>query len=80
MQAEKVTFKFKVDDEPFTTHEHILTPTQILNIAGIDPATHYLKQIQGNHQVSYQDKPDEPIHMHENAIFVSVYTGQTPVS
>ncbi len=80
MQAEKVTFQFTVDDEPFSTHEHILTPTQILQIAGIDPATHYLVEIRGNHQESYKDKPNEPIHMHQHAKFVSVFTGSTPVS
>lgn len=80
MQAERVTFKFTVDDEEFTTHEHTLTPTQILQIAGIDPATHYLVEIHGNHQVSYKDNPNEPIHMHQHAKFVSVFTGETPVS
>lgn len=80
MQAEKVTFQFTVDDEPFSTHEHTLTPIQILEIAGLDPATHYLVQIQGNHQVSYKDKPNEPIHMHQHAKFVSVFTGDTTVS
>lgn len=84
MQAEKekdrVTFKFTVDDEPFSTHEHVLTPTEILKIAGIDPANHYLVEIKGKEQVSYKDKPNEPIHMHEHAKFVSVFTGSTPVS
>lgn len=80
MQAERVTFKFSVDDEEFNTHEHILTPIQILQIAGIDPATHYLVEIQGNYQMSYKDKPTEPIHMHQHAKFVSVFTGETPVS
>lgn len=80
MQAEKVTFQFTVDDESFSTHEHTLTPIQILEIAGLDPATHYLVQIHGNHQVSYKDKPNEPIHMHQHAKFVSVFTGETPVS
>ena len=80
MQAERVTFKFTVDDEPFSTHEHTLTPTQILQIAEIDPTTHYLVEIRGNHQLSYKDKPNEPIHMHQHAKFVSVFTGETPVS
>lgn len=76
----KVTFEFTVDDERFVTHEHTLTATQILQIASIDSKTHYLVQIEGQHQVSYKDKPDEPIHMHEHAKFVSVFTGDTPVS
>lgn len=80
MQAERVTFQFTVDDEQFSTHEHTLTPTQILQIADRDPATHYLVQIEGNHQVSYKDKPNEPIHMHQHAKFVSQFMGDTPVS
>ncbi len=84
MQAEKapdkVTFDFTVDGEPFTTHEHILTPTQILQIAGKDAATYYLVEIHGKQQESYKDKPNEPIHMHEHAKFISIFNGSTPVS
>ncbi|MBZ0317913.1 MAG: hypothetical protein K8L91_15940 [Anaerolineae bacterium] len=74
------TFHFTVDDEPFSTNEHTLTPTQILQIAGIDPTVHYLVEIHGHNQESYKDKPNEPIHMHQHAKFVSVFTGPTPVS
>lgn len=74
------TFRFTVDDEPFTTQEHTLTPTQILTIAQIDPATHYLVQIEGKEKKSYQNEPSEPIHMHEHMKFVSVFTGPTTVS
>ncbi len=73
-------FHYTVDDEPQTTSEHVLTPTQILRNAGIDPNTHYLVQIIGNHQESYKDEPDIEIHMHEHMKFVSVSTGPTPVS
>ncbi len=74
------TFHYTVDDEPQTTTEHVLTPTQILEKAGIDPATHYLVQIEGQHRVSYEGKPNEPIHMHDHMKFISVSTGPTPVS
>ncbi len=73
-------FDYTVDDEPQVTTEHTLTPKQILTNANIDPATHYLVQILGKEQKSYQDRPDDPIHMHEHQRFVSVYTGATPVS
>jgi hypothetical protein len=72
--------KYTVDDEPQTTPERVRTPTQILQQAGIDPATHYLVQIEGKHQESYQNEPEKAIHMHEHMIFVSVSTGPTPVS
>lgn len=74
------TFTYTVDDEPQSTTAHDLTATQILQNAGIDPATHYLVQIDGNHRVSYQNDPNAVIHMHEHMKFISISTGPTPVS
>ncbi len=74
------TFQYTVDDEPQTTTEHTLTARQILQNAGLDPTTYYLVEIEGQHQKSYQSKPDEPIHMHEHMKFISVFNGPTPVS
>lgn len=74
------TFDYKVDGEPQSTTMHELTATQILSNAGIDPASHYLVQIEGNHKVSYQGNPNEEIHMHEHMTFISNSTGPTPVS
>jgi hypothetical protein len=71
---------FTVDGEPIQTTEHRLTPNQILGLAGIDPASHYLVQVKGRQQVSYQGKGEEPITVHEHAVFVSVSTGPTPTS
>jgi len=74
------TFHYTVDGEPQETTAHELTPTQILTQAGIDAASHYLVQIEGANRVSFQGKPNEEIHMHENMKFISVSTGPTPVS
>jgi hypothetical protein len=72
---------YMVDGESQQTEQDFLTSTQILQQAGIDPATHYLVQIVGNHEKeSYKDTPDKPIKMHEAMKFVSVFTGSTPVS
>ncbi len=74
---------YTLDDEPQTTAERVLTPRQILKNAKphpIDPETHYLIQLEGHHQVSYKDRPDEPIHMHENMRFISESVGPCPVS
>lgn len=73
-------FHYTVDGEPQETSDHELTPTQILTNAGIDTANHYLVEIDGAHRVSFQGKPNEEIHMHENQKFISVSTGPTPVS
>jgi hypothetical protein len=74
------TFEYTVDGRPQTTTEHVLTPRQILSNAGIDSATHYLVEIKGKEQVSYQSEPDKALHMHEHMKFVAVFTGETPVS
>ena len=74
------TFNYTVDDEPQSTTSHTLTAMQILTNAEIDPANHYLVQIEGNHRTSYQGNPQQEIHMHEKMVFISVSTGPTPVS
>ena len=71
---------YTVDDEPQVTESHELTPVQILKDAKIDPASHYLVQIEGKHQISYKDKPNEEIKMHDHMKFISVSTAPTPVS
>lgn len=71
---------FTVDGEQVATTARELTPRQILTLAKIDPASHYLVQIEGRHRVSYEAEPDTPIHVHEDAKFISVSTGPTPVS
>jgi hypothetical protein len=73
-------FKYTVDGEPQETSAHELTANQILANAGIDAASHYLVQIDGNHRIPYQNNPNEQIHMHENMKFIAISTGPTPVS
>jgi hypothetical protein len=69
-----------VDDENQTTVEDELTPTQILSNAGIDATQYYLVLLHGHNQDSYQNRMSEPIHMHPNLKFISVFIGSTPVS
>ena len=71
---------FEVDGEPVVAHEKRLTPNAILQLAGIDPSNHYLVELKGRHQHSYQDVPDKPIRVQEGDRFISVATGPTPVS
>jgi hypothetical protein len=77
---EHPVFHYTVDDEPYSTGEHILTPRQILTEAGRDIDTYYLVQIKGHEQESYKDNTDQEIHMHNNMKFISIFTGETPVS
>lgn len=72
---------YTVDGEPQSTNEHVLTPTQILKKANIDPSSHYLIQLlDDNEQKSYKDDSNVPIHMHEGMRFLSASSGPTTVS
>lgn len=73
--------EFKVDDETLETNERELTPRQILELAGLDPAQHYLVLVKGGRpDTSYETTPDTPIHLHPGIEFASVFTGPTHVS
>lgn len=80
MDKARVSIKFTVDGEEFTTDDRTLTPTQILQIAGIDPATRYLVEVKNKRTISYQGKPEEIIHINKDDKFLSVFMGPTPVS
>ncbi len=71
---------FFVDGDPKTTTEKTLTPNQIMAIAGIDTASHYLKWITGDATHSYEGKGDEVIHVHEGQKFISIHNGPMTVS
>jgi hypothetical protein len=72
--------EFEVDGEPLETTEKTLTANQIMGFAGVDPTSHYLVELKGREQNSYQGRADEPIHIHEKQKFITVATGPTPVS
>ena len=74
------SFTIIVDGEELVVTDHELTPTMIMERAGIDPATHYLVIIEGRHRESLEGKNDELIRIHEKLTLVSVFTGETPVS
>jgi hypothetical protein len=71
---------YTVGDEPQTTTEQELTPTQIMTKAGINPDENYLVEIRGRQRISYKDKPNDPIDVHEGQKFVVVFVGPVPVS
>ncbi len=69
------SFDYTVDGEPQQTTSHELTPRQILENAKLDPSQRYLLELHGKEQVSYKDKLDTPIHMHEHQKFITAYIG-----
>ena len=73
-------FEFTVNGDPLTTIEKVLTPIQIMQLAGVDPNTNYLVQLKGNAQESYQGNPNTEIHMHQKMEFITLFTGPTQVA
>jgi hypothetical protein len=71
---------YQVNGETQTTAERKLTPVQIMQKAGINPAENYLVEIRGRERISYQSDPGVPIEVYPNEKFVTVYTGAVPVS
>ena len=53
---------------------------EILKNAGIETESHYLVQIEGDHQVSYENEASKTIHMHEKMKFIAPSRKPTPVS
>lgn len=78
--TDRALFEISVDGETLTTSEHRLTANQILALAGIDSATHYLVEIRGDEQISYKDRGESEIAIHEHARFISNSSGPTPLS
>ncbi len=69
-----------VDGEDVTVRDRDVTPNEILALAGLDPATHYLVRIKGKHQEPFKGLGDQPIKVHKGEKFVSLSTGPTPTS
>ena len=77
---ERPIFHYTVDGEAQETSQHVLTPIAIMKDAGVEPSTHYLVQMIGHDKKSYQDNPNEEIHMHNHMVFFTNAIGPTPVS
>jgi len=69
-----------IDRRPHVVDYKGATAVDLLRLAGKDPANHYLVQIIGKRRISYKDTPDEPIELHEDSKFVTIYDGGTHVS
>ncbi len=71
--------EFTVDGEELETTARELTANQILEMAGIDPANHYLIKVDGREQDPIKDGATI-VKLHEHEKFISAKTGPTPVS
>lgn len=72
--------EIKIDGEEVRLPSREISPNEILSIVGLDPTSHYLVEVQGRHQNSYQGRGDEIIRVHNNQVFISLSTGPTPTS
>lgn len=73
-------FLITIDGEEFQIEDRTETPNQLLALAGLTPADHYLIEVKNKKQVSFVGKGDEVIHIQKGDTFVSVFTGPTTVS
>jgi hypothetical protein len=72
---------FSIDGDRYESTEKVVTVRQLLTeFAGVDPATHYLIEVKGRHQESFEGRLDKEIHLHEGQTFITAASGPTPVS
>jgi len=74
------TIAFTVNGTPVETTEAELTVRRILELAGLDPATHYLVEKHGQGKETEHRNLEESIKVHPNQVFLAFFTGPTPVS
>jgi len=51
-----------------------------MELAHVDPSTHYLKEIPGRPADLLQGHPNDPIHVHNNQRFITKSMEPAPVS
>lgn len=73
-------FTIFIDGESFEAPDETMTANEILSLGGLSADEHYLVEIKGKHQDSFEGRGDEEIHLHEGSKFISVFTGPTPVA
>ncbi len=74
-------FEITIDGKAYVVSEKELIVAQILALAGKSINEYYLVEIRGKKErVSYKDKPNAVVKLHPGSKFVTVSTGETPVS
>ena len=70
----------EVDDEKYPITEVLMTPVEVMVLAGLDPQKHYLKQIVGHNDITYKNDPDHIIGIVDCMKFSSCKIANTTVS
>lgn len=69
-----------IDGEEYLIADRTMTPNQLLALATLTAAEHYLIEVKNKKQVSFEGRGDETIRIQKGDTFVSVFTGPTTVS
>ncbi len=75
------TIEITIDGKAYEVPKEEETAGQILGLAGRTPAEYYLVELKGKKErISYKDRPDAVVKLHAGTRFITVSTGETPVS
>lgn len=71
---------FTIDGVEYTTGDRDQRASELLTLAGLDPADHDLARVVGQGNVEKQYEDDATVHITPGASFVSIFDGPTPVA
>lgn len=73
------TIQIEIDGEHYGVHGPDHTVRELLELSGNDPATTYLIERRGKHEIEHRD-PDEVLHLHDGLRFLTGDVGPAPVA
>jgi|GEM_PF-2415830 hypothetical protein len=71
--------RFKIDCEPIEVHTDHLTLKEILDLVDADPSKHYIVELGDPENIPHTNL-EESIPLRDCDEFITVFTGETPVS
>jgi hypothetical protein len=71
--------RFKIDCEPLEVHTDHLTVKELLDLVDADPSKHYIVELGDPENIPHTNL-EESIRLRDCAEFITVFTGETPVS
>lgn len=71
---------FTIDGAEYTVEDRRQSAGELLSLAGLDPGDHDLAKVLGHGEVEKRYKDSDTIQLTPRAVFVSIYTGATPVA
>lgn len=71
---------FTIDGVSYSSDERQMTAAELLALAGVDAAEHDLARVVGRGQVEQRFGDSDVVQLTPGAVFVSIFTGPTPVA